>query len=351
VAMAKNRAPATQLRAVVHIGPIKTGSTAFTAQMTASQSRGDLGQNIVYALPRKISRNNELKNITPEQIRYLAPKLEWSRQSGESGSTEKGSNTVFGERAKSYLDDLAKEVRALPGSDATVFFVEETLSRRSGPGNLTAELLARFDAVDYVLVARAQQFIVPSAISQRVKVSAYPSVWDARVSTFLSNENLANQFDYAKILDRWASNDPRVRVLVVPFLESDRGTQNLFYRILEVVGVSTSLGEPVQAEINVTPSRFEIAAVGAYKRATYWISRRGLPRRSRRRYAFELASSAFRQIAKVIRSPRWTLSNDDLTQVVNYYRSVNAQFLVSLGVIGRTAEWLRWADDAEVHRG
>ena len=49
-----------------------------------------------------------------------------------------------------------------------------------------------------------------------------------------------------------------MRVIVVPFLESDRGSQNLFHRILNAVGVHANLGEPVKSQVNVTLSRFEI---------------------------------------------------------------------------------------------
>jgi hypothetical protein len=340
-----------QLRAVVHIGPIKTGSTAFTAQMSASQDRGELGETIVYALPREILRNNEPKIIPPEHIRYLAPKLEWSRQSGESESAGIGSNEIFGERARAYLDDLTTDLRARTQSDTTVFLVEETLSRRPGPGNLTTELLARFDSVDYVVVARAQQFTVPSAISQRVKTHSFPRLWDARLQTFLSNGNFTKQFDYADILDRWRSTDPRVRVVVVPFLESDRGTQNLFHRILNGVGVSTSLGDSVRGQINATPSRFEIMAIGAYKHVTYGISRTGLPPGSRRRKAFDGAQRLFQKVATIIRSPRWALSAPDLSRVVDHYRASNERFITSLGATGRAVEWTQWLDDAEVKPG
>ena len=346
--MAKNRALEPQLRAVVHIGPIKTGSTAFTVQMTASQERGELGETIVYTVPREIRRKTEQKIISPEQIRYLAPKLEWNRQSGDDGVAATGSNPVYSDRARAYLDDLAKDLRARAQANTTVFFVEETLSRRSSAGDLTSALLTEFDAVDYVFVARAQQFIVPSAISQRVKMVAYPSAWDARATTFLSTKNLAQQFNYADILDRWASSDPRVKVTVVPFLESDRGTQNLFYRILTAVGVRANLGEPVTSEVNVTPSRFEIGAIGLYKRATFRYSRNGLPRGSRRRRAYEFAKLAFALIARTIRSPRWAVTPNERMDIVDFYQPSNLRFREKLGSHAHSAEWTEWFRDAGI---
>jgi len=346
--MAKNRALEPQLRAVVHIGPIKTGSTAFTVQMTASQERGELGETIVYTLPREISRKTEQKIISPEQIRYLAPKLEWNRQSGDDGVAATGSNPVYSDRARAYLDDLAKDLRTRAQSNTTVFFVEETLSRRSSAGDLTSALLTKFDAVDYVFVARAQQFIVPSAISQRVKMVAYPSAWDARATTFLSTKNLAQQFDYANILDRWVSSDPRVNVTVVPFLESDRGTQNLFYRILTAVGVHVNLGKPVRREVNVTPSRFEIGAIGLYKKATFRYSRNGPRRGSLWRRAFEFAKIAFALIARTIRSPRWAVTPDERMGIVDFYRPSNLRFREKLGSHAQSAEWTEWFRDAGI---
>jgi hypothetical protein len=344
--MVKKKRGEPKLRVVVHIGPIKTGSTAFTEQMKASQKRGDLGETIIYALPRKVSLLNGSQVIIPEQIRHLAPKLAWNRQSGESRVVSKVSQHVSGARA--YLDHLTNDLRAWVKSDTTVFTVEEALSRRSHPGNLTSELLARFDAVDYVFVARSQQFVVPSAISQRLKASSHPSAWDPRVSNFLSNENLSSQFDFASILERWASSDPRVRVIAVPFLESDRGTQKLFYRILSAVGVGAELGGPVKRKINVTPSRFEIAAIGLYKRVTFRYSRN---RFRRGRYPFrpyDFARLAFALVAWVIRSPRWTVTPTEQQSIVDFYQLSNLRFREKLGDQAQSAEWTKWFQDAKI---
>ena len=346
--MATNRGGAPQLRAVVHIGPIKTGSTAFTKQMTTSQKRGELGETVVYTLPREISRDNESRLIKPEHIRHLAPKLKWNRRSGADQVAATGSQKVLVDLAGAYLDDLTKDLRARSKSNTTVFFVEETLSRRPSPGNLTSELLARFDSVDYVFVARAQQFIVSSAIGQRLKGAAHPGEWDARVSSFLSNENLAHQFDYASILDRWASSDPRARVVVVPFLESDRGSQNLFHRILNAVGVHANLGEPVKSQVNVTLSRFEIAAIGLYKKVTFPFSRKGLPRGSLRLRGYEFARLAFAQIARIIRSPRWTVLPDERMAIVDFYQPSNRRFREKLGGLAQSAEWTEWFRNAGI---
>jgi hypothetical protein len=301
--------------------------------MTASQERGDLSETIVYALPREISLHNESRIVIPEHIRHLAPKLEWSRQSGESRVAKNGSKYVLG--ARTYLDDLAHDLRASAKSNTTVFFVEEALSRRTGPGDLTSDLLARFDAVDYVFVARAQQFIVKSAISQRLKAASHPKARDARVSTFLSNENLANQFDFASILDRWESRDPRVHVIVVPFLESDRGTQNLFYRILTAVGVRANLGEPVDSVGNVTPSRFEIAAIGLYKKVAF--------------RSYEFARIALAMFARIIKSPRWEVHPQERKDIVEFYQPSNLRFREKLGAEALSSEWTEWFRHAGIH--
>ncbi len=339
----------TELRVVVHIGPVKTGSTAFTEQMTASQERAEIGETVVYALPREISRHNESRMITPEHIRYLAPPLEWDRESGQDRVAATGSKRVVGDRARAYLDDLAKDLRGRANARTTVFFVEETLSRRPSPGNLSSELLNRFDAVDYVFVARAQQFSVPSAISQRLKMAVYPSLWDGRVSTFLSDENLANQFNYASILERWAPSDPRVRVIVVPFLESDRGTQNLFHRILTAVGVRANLGELVKRKFNVTPSRFEIAAIGIYKKINFRLSPNRLRRGSHRFRAHKFAMRVFAIIAQIIRSPRWAVKPEEQIAIIDFYQLSNLRFREKLGSQGKSAEWTEWFRHAGIH--
>lgn len=320
--------------------------------MIASQERGDLGSHFVYALPRPIRRNGKKVVVQPEQIRYLLPKLEWSRQTAElrEQPESRTTSTIYRDRVHDYLDSLVAELHKLDSPDVTVFFVEETLSRRSSPNNLTAELLERFDSVDYFFVARAQQFIVPSAISQRVKMRSYPKVWDARVAPYLSNDNLADQFDYSQVMKRWLPTSKNVRLFAVPFLETDRGTQKLFYRILETIGVTANLGKPVDRKINVTPTRFEISALGLYKRLTYPWSRDGLPVGSRKRAAFETAARLFMSVAHVIRSPRWQISESERLRIVEHYQQANERFAAALGASAHSAEWQQWFADADQSR-
>jgi hypothetical protein len=350
--MEKIRGRAHRLRGIVHIGPIKSGTTAFTAQLTASQKLGLLGKNIIYALPREIKLHNVSKTVTPEQIGNLAPELHWNRQSGKTSARNREPKTILSDGARAYLDDLVNDLRAHMTSDITVIFVQENLSRRSGPGQLTSELLARFDSVDYVFVARAQQFIVPSAISQRVKKASYPRVWDAQVSHYLHNLNLANQFDYPGILERWAPVDTRVRLFVVPFLESDRGTRKLFYRILTTLGLTANLGTAIEDGINATPTRFEIAALGRYKRFTVRKTPNGLPlgRRQRRRRldAYNSTGIVFKQIARLINSPRWEIHPEEAKNIVDFYQPSNIRFREKLGTQAQSAEWIEWFRDAGV---
>ena len=310
--------------------------------MVVAQERGDLGENVVYALPRTIQRGGDSVVVKPEHIHYLLPKLEWSRQSAGKITDNQPTTDTFGDRARDYLDSLVAELRKRDSREIAVFFVEETLSRRSNPQKLTEELLSRFDSVDYFFVARSQQFIVPSAISQRVKMVAYPKVWDASVSAFVTNDNLSQQFDYSQMMERWSPTNPRVRLLPVPFVESDRGTQRLFYRILDTVGVEAHLGDTVPATINVTPTRFEMFALSTYKLVTLPWSRNGLPPGSRGRRAFHSVARLAARVARIIRSPRWSISPRDRAGIVEHYATANKRFAGLLGDRAQTPEWEQW---------
>jgi hypothetical protein len=123
----------------------------------------------------------------------------------------------------------------------------------------------------------------------------------------------------------------------------------LFYRILTAVGVHTSLGEPVTSEVRVTPSRFEIAAIGLYKKATFRFSRNGLPRGSLRRRGFEFAKRAFALIARIIRSPRWGVSSDERKRIVDFYQQSNIRFREKLGAQAQSVEWTEWFRNAGIH--
>jgi hypothetical protein len=174
-------------------------------------------------------------------------------------------------------------------------------------------------------------------------------VWDARVSSYLAKPNLASQFDYAEILEKWQPDDPRVQLVAVPFLESDRGTQKLFYRILAAVGVSANLGAPVRREVNATPTRFEIAALGVLKRVMLLITRDGLPHGGWRRVAYDAVKRSITRFAVAIRSPRWSVSPDDRRTIIEHYKDANTRFRTALGTAATSADWTAWF--AELDKG
>ena len=124
------------------------------------------------------------------------------------------------------------------------------------------------------------------------------------------------------------------------------------------MGVQADLGGPVRRKINVTPTRFEIAAIGLYKKVTFRYARNLFKRQNRRsktssrgRYPFrpyDFARLAFRLIARVVRSPRWEVTPDERMDIVDFYRPSNLRFREKLGEQAHSAEWTEWFHDGRI---
>lgn len=340
-----SRSTRPKLRAVIHIGPIKTGSSAFTQQMVATQARGELPETVVYALTGTDTHEDGDTGIVTRQSPWsLGPAIEWNRASGEPKKAQPSARgEVQKKLARRYLTELTAELREHATADTTVIFVEETLSRRPGPGALLDEFLAVFDSVEFFCVARTQEHIVPSAINQRIKMAAYPTAWDPSVERYLAVDNFRRQFDYSDIVTRWSA-DKRAPLHIVPFLESDRGSQRLFYRILDAIGVTVELGAPVEG-INVSMTAFDLAAVSAFKKATgrWWTARR--PLRKPGVAIFKSYRALVRQIARLVNSPRVTPSASDVALIRTSYTEANERLHRHLGKRAHSPEWREWFGD------
>jgi hypothetical protein len=310
--------------------------------MVVAQSRGDLPDTVFYALTGSDPREeNDSGSPLWQSPWALAPAIEWNRANGEPRTVQPSAGgDAQRERARRYLAELTTDLRERATSDTTVVFVEETLSRRPGPGKLLDEFLAVFDSVEFFCVARTQENIVPSAINQRIKMAAYPLAWDASIARYLAVDNFRNQFDYSDIIERWSA-DTRAPLHVIPFLESDRGSQRLFHRILDTVGLSLDLGEPVSG-VNVSMTAFSLAAVSAFKKATgrWWLAR--TPLRKPGVAVFKAYRALVEQIARLIKSPRVTTSASDVELIRTSYIEANERLRRHLGRKAQSPEWREW---------
>lgn len=339
--------PTSTLRAVVHIGPIKTGSSAANKLMIALRDKKSLPAGLIYPGVRIIEMpDGKLVRVKSRDIRFLSPALAWDRETGEKKTKFNDTQRMLAfAKFDRYLEVITAEAR-VAGKDATILIIQEVLARLPEPKEVVKNLLRHFDRVDLFFVARRQRFIVPSAITQRVKQAYFPKVQSASVDDFLDNPNLKKQFNYDEIYANWNVGGEKVSVTPVPFLESDRGTDRLFRRIAKAMGFELPIELPYIPSNNETPNRATLLFM-------MWFKRNFARKKAKNGGTFYLGSywpimNTVRFITRLWRSPRWVFQKEDLENIEKAYLQNNAVFKKQLKKLASNPEWEEWFESEKV---
>lgn len=322
------------LRAVVHIGPMKTGTTAFAAACTQAAANGSLPQGLLYPTgslwfddDRSVVKHHQLN--APARGDHAARR---ARDRARPGVDEL-------ERALVASASTARS-GAVDGS-AVVVLVAEGLSHQVNPHGLTEQLLQHVDAIDYVLVARRQQRAIGSIIAHGVKDVRAVKRRQLSVEDHLSRSARVRRFDYARILDGWRHDGATLHV--VPYDESAAGSTWLSDTICDRVGIARLPVSESLAARRSHPSFSEegLRELAALKRR-YW-RWRWLPRANERyREAFAVAWDRHHRLAREGAIERWRLSDVDEKTVSAAYAESNRRFRAQLGVEAETPLWHEW---------
>lgn len=326
---------ANRAQVVVHLGPEKTGTTALAEYFTVLAARGELDSQIIFPTGHLwFDRDDRIQKHNVE-LRAMGESLLNGGLTSEQDAA---------------LSRLRAAAIAHPGLQPTVVLIFELGLVASSPELLTACLLNYFDTVTFVVAARHQDTAIRSLISQRVSSLDDPAS-NLDVASYLDSGSVSfTSVDYALVSRQWAGSDSRVRLIFIPFFESDPGSMQLIRRFCSATGLPEAVeGRRVQGRrIHPSFSEAGLKRLASLKRGIHRWRRISLVRdrlltRFKREWK-DFHSSAMRgQIEPNGRMYEpWSLSAHDLEWVRLRYEESNRDFLANLDRKGYEKEWERW---------
>ena len=224
----------TVARALVHLGPIKTGTTALSRYLTLTNKAGITPDSLIFPTGDMwfghggdiVRQRYELEALMDE--RDISP-----------GS---GISPDFAAQLEAGLDRVATSLRSRKVPTATAIFVVETGLPRFDPSRIDAVLRQHFDVVDYLFMARRQDKLVTSIVAQNIKM------WEKKWATLSPRFELSrfprlrdlSALDYVAQFHRWTRVVGTDRVIVVPYDEGDQGSFATIDRIFDFAGLGSA---------------------------------------------------------------------------------------------------------------
>jgi hypothetical protein len=216
----------TTLRVLVHLGPMKTGTSAFAAHLSRRATAGTLPAHIIYPtgdlwFPARggIVKHHDLVEVAPEKKKV---KGERRRTTAATPETIRDRFTLIAQRARDR------------GEDSLVVFVCELADQRATP-ELGTVLSEYFDSVDFAIVAREQVSAVRSLLGQQIRMWNRTSVVSLESQDFVRQHFRRGSYDYARLWQKWMPTNSDYRVHFIPYRNGE-GVNDLSQDIFTAVG-------------------------------------------------------------------------------------------------------------------
>lgn len=229
----------TVARAIIHLGPVKTGTTALSQYLTALEHAGTMPKHIIYPTgdlwfgdnDAIVRQRRRLEILMEPKVHHFSDLPDALRPDSEMNAT---------------LHAIATAARSSTEPVVSSIFIAETGLPRFNPAIIDPYFRAHFDDVVYVFMARRQDKLVTSIVAQHMKM------WERRWTTLNPRIELAKSYrlrdfaalDYAKQYRRWVDGVGSDNVIAVPYLEGEQGSFSAIDRFFEFAG----LGEAPRVE-------------------------------------------------------------------------------------------------------
>ncbi len=325
----------TWLRAVVHIGPMKSGTTALAISLIESTKNGRLPEGFVYPVAdmwwdegNPVAKHHSITSLGMVGLRDR-----------DLERTVAARREIVTER----LDNLAAVLRSRGDGRHSVMFIAEGASNRVDPEVLTDALLGWFDEVVYCLVARGQVAGIESSLSHAVRKSVSSTASSARPPVNVEAVR-SRRFDYARIVARWGDLE-RARLVVVPFLERDIATYALFDRLFTAVGLPLAPreeavdGQRLHSAISAGAER-QLRFLAALHRRLAW--QPVWSARVQAQFARVNAEALQRSKHPDSAHRRARLGAREADLVRRQFLQSNAELRAYLGETARDPDWVEW---------
>jgi len=332
------------VRIVLHVGPMKTGTSALAAALAAAARRGTLPPGVIYPVdalwfPRngRLTKHPEVKNLAPLTVTAaLAPR-------GPQGHPDE---------VRAMLEHVGASAHEnAHAGDTTVILINETAARVADAAAVVHALQQLADEVLVVVAVREPRAAAASIIGQGIRM------WDRGAEHSLSAHRVLSrplrgaEHDYARIVRTWGTAAPDVRLALLPFLENDIGGGALMNRFGNAIGIGAIEAPPATARgerVHPSLGHHDLRELAAIKRTTVvlgWVP--GLRERQRLRFEARLQQSAKR--ARGGTAPSFQLSTRDAGWVLERARPSIDAVREHLGAEVHDPAWREWF--AQLERG
>jgi hypothetical protein len=332
------------IRAILHVGPNKTGSSSMVKFMNTALDR--LPSTVIYPGEDLGFRSH-----------FKAMRHNWdlSRLNIDKGS---GRPSFVRPETATAMENLVAHMRGMEEKEVSAVFVCESLSRVSQEIEMSSLLSEYFDEVVIVKIARKQDDLLASVIVQHAKS------WTKRPNT-LSWKKFSSQaaeidfMNFEQSLSRWeavAANYPSVRYEFIPFLETDPGTENLlrrFFAVTKLTGMPEGVLKPglrINGSIGASAAE-KLVSYKRWNRLVGWIPRVReifLAKHAEvLRQALSEISSHSRKNEHEDPASSWKIDPQGCREILAHYLPSNRSFVTRVNQNGLTDEWQAWAVSVE----
>jgi hypothetical protein len=340
----------TVTRALVHLGPVKTGTTALSRYFTLTNKFGTTPKSIIF--PTGDLWFGENGNIVRQ--RYQLEGL-MSKAHRPAGSDKNAS--LPGSEVDIALAKVSEALRATKLKSATAVFVVETGLPRFDPRHLDAIMRRHFEVVDYLFIARRQDKLVSSIIAQHMKM------WERKWATLSPRWEMFKiprlrdfaALDYASQYRRWVDGVGADHVIVVPYDEDDHGSFGTIDRIFEFanLGVAPRVEGIEGLRIHPTFSALGMKKLAWIKSVTrvawFWPPFRPRLTTAWKTRSFDYHNQAIAGLPDDDGTPfePWTLSMKDRRWVMRRFIKSNRTLRAMQSSHGATwNEWIRQVEES-----
>jgi len=327
----------SKVRLLVHLGPMKTGTSSFAYHFSRLASAGTLPQSVIYPtedlwFPARgeIVKHHDLVEIAVAPLNVA----------GERRRNTDATPALIRERLSAVVAEAASR-----GGDVRVVMVCEIGDQRATP-KLGKVLREYFDTVDFVIVVRDQPSAIRSLLAQQIRMWDRTDVTDLDSEDFTRKHAARGSYDYSRLWDKWNTGSKDYTVHFVPY-RSGLGSNDLSQDIFSAAGFGDFPNSPDLnngERIHSTFSHKRMRDLATIKR---WALRlAAIPgTRPLIRSVFDfVVRRAHAELKRNSMNPgdTWMLSSAESSFIVEKYRKSNKQFRDKLGAEGEKPRWTEW---------
>jgi hypothetical protein len=328
-------------RVVVHVGPVKTGTTALGAYFSAAHAARILPPDVIYPVGDLWFPASGEITKHPQLADFLYP--EGRHNSGRKTQIQTPDSVARKVR------QVAAHVAKLPGSRGTAVFICEMPEDRPHLELLLDLLISTFDEVVLVLAVRSPVEAGQSLLVHKIKEWRSDQVDFDLLGMLTTNEGLLS-FDYRRLISR-LHNVAIKQLVLMPYFEEESDGYAVVDRFMRVVtgDAAIRLADDFGSR-RIHPS----LPLSSLKRL---VTLKKLKSRLEMFPFFSsIIHSLFRRILtadrdKVMRagfntrsseSGDWIVSADERARILELYGNLGEILRKELGTQSTQAEWRSW---------